>query len=111
MRARILAVSVAAALTAISAVAADPVYRSVMPDGRVLYGEAPEPGAKQTKKIPPVRSSTGTIIITPEEKQKVQTMETQRGATGVLPRPPRATEPPLESGILQSPTVLPERRY
>lgn len=111
MRAQILAVFLAATLAAGFAVAADPVYRSVMPDGRVLYGDAPEPGAKHTKKIPPPRSSTGTIVITPEEKQKVGPMEPQRGATGVLSRPPRATELPLEPGILQSPATLPERRY
>jgi hypothetical protein len=111
MRAQTIAVFVAATLTAASAVAADPVYRSVMPDGRVLYGEAPEPGAKYTKKMPPARASTGTIVVTPEEKQKVQPMEPQRGGTVVLPRPPRAKDPPFESGVMQSPAALPERRY
>jgi hypothetical protein len=27
------------------------VYRSVMPDGKVVYGNAPEPGAKESKQV------------------------------------------------------------
>jgi hypothetical protein len=106
-----MAVFVAATLTAASAVAGDPVYRSVMPDGRVLYGELPEPGAKQTKKIPPARPSTGTIVVTPDDQQKARTTETQRGGTVVLSRPHRPSGKPLESGVLQSPASLPERSY
>ena len=38
------------ALAAPAAYAADEVYRSVMPDGRTLYGESPAPGAQSVRK-------------------------------------------------------------
>jgi hypothetical protein len=39
------AVAVALALGATAALAAEPVYKSTMPDGRVIYGESPMQGA------------------------------------------------------------------
>jgi hypothetical protein len=111
MRAPSLTVVVAAAVIGAPAIAADPVYRSVMPDGRVLYGEAPEAGAKQTRKITPPRASTGTILVSPEEKRKAEGVKPEPGGTVVLPRASRPTQVPLESGVLQAPNSLPERRY
>ena len=111
MRARKSIVCIAAMLIAAPVVAGDPVYRSVMPDGRVLYGELPEPGAKQTTKMPAARASTGTIVVTPEEKQKFRPGEPRDGRGVVLQRPAGVNRQPLESGVFQSPPALPERRY
>ena len=33
------------------AVHAEPVYRSVMPDGRIIYGDKPAPGASEAKEV------------------------------------------------------------
>ena len=111
MRSQLLATFIAAAVVALSATAGEPTYRSVMPDGSVRYGEAPEAGAKEAKKLPPARAATGTVLVTPEEKRKALGLQSLPGGTVVLPPPARAGEPALESGVLQSPPRLPERRY
>ena len=44
------------------ALAAQSVYRSVMPDGKIVYGSKPEPGAKESKQVnlPPANISVPT---------------------------------------------------
>jgi hypothetical protein len=111
MRYEFIAVFVATTIVAPPASGGEALYRSVMPDGTVRYGEVPEAGAKQTKKLPAPRASTGTVLVTPEEKQKVRPWQPQEGGTVVLPRPGRTADPRFESGILQAPSTLPERRY
>ena len=41
---------------------AQPVYRSVMPDGKIVYGDKPAPGAKESKQVnlAPLNISTPT---------------------------------------------------
>ena len=54
---------IALALVATAAQAQNqPVYRSVMPDGRVIYGDKPAPGAKESKQVnlPPPNISAPT---------------------------------------------------
>lgn len=48
MRHAIFLIALALAATAVQA---QVVYRSEMPDGSVIYGDAPAPGAKEAKKI------------------------------------------------------------
>jgi hypothetical protein len=57
-RVRALLVLIALAFAARSALSATEFYRSVMPDGSVRYGEAPEPAAKMVRKIPAPPLST-----------------------------------------------------
>ena len=40
-----------ALVLAAPALAAEAVYRSVMPDGRIVYGSKPEPGAKESAPV------------------------------------------------------------
>ena len=49
-------------LAATAAHAQKPVYRSVMPDGKVVYGDKPAPGAKESSPVslPPVNVSAPT---------------------------------------------------
>ena len=53
-----------------TAIAAQPVYKSTMPDGKVIYGEKPVPGAKQVDTIEPPPPKTGITAVTPEEKAR-----------------------------------------
>ena len=106
---RAVALPILLALAAPVAFAADASYRWVMPDGSVRYGGAPEPGAKHVRKLatPPV--STGTIVVTNQEKDKAGRI-TYRGGTGtVLPPATRETPRPLPAGSLQAPNGLPKR--
>ena len=68
MKTPLTPLALALALFASGALAADDIYRSVMPDGSIRYGESPAQGAKSVKRIPPPPASTGTITILPEER-------------------------------------------
>ncbi|MDB5905707.1 MAG: hypothetical protein JWM26_4585 [Betaproteobacteria bacterium] len=52
-----------------SAAAAQTLYKSTMPDGKVTYGEKPVPGAKKVDTIEPPPAKTGVVPIRPEEKR------------------------------------------
>lgn len=54
------------------------VYKSIMPDGRVIYGEKPAPGAKKVEKIVPQTGNTGVQTTTPQEQQQQQASEAKR---------------------------------
>src|SRR5688572_18185390 len=88
---------------------AEDMYRSVMPDGRILYGESPAPGAKSVRKIPAPPASTGVIVVTPEEKGR--NLAPAPGGVAVLPQPKREPTLPAEQGLKQSPAGLPKRPY
>ncbi|MCI3951183.1 MAG: hypothetical protein K0R53_680 [Burkholderiales bacterium] len=60
--------------------AAQELYKSTMPGGKVVYGEKPEPGAKQVEKLPPTPPKTGTTVLTPAEKKGVDQRIKQRAA-------------------------------
>ena len=100
------------ALGAPAAIAATEMYRSVMPDGSVRYGESPERGAKSVKRIPPPPASTGTITVTPEEKGRAVGLG-ETGGVAVLPMPERQSPVPAEAGKLHGPADggLPSRSY
>lgn len=49
-----------------------PVYKSTMPDGKVVYGEKPVTGAKKVDKIDPPPAQTGMTTITPQEKARAE---------------------------------------
>jgi hypothetical protein len=58
-------------LIANAASAAQPVYKSTMPDGKVIYAEKPVPGAKQVATLEPPPAATGMTAVTPAEKARV----------------------------------------
>ena len=101
------------ALGAPAAIAATDMYRSVMPDGSVRYGESPERGAKSVKRIPAPPVSTGTITVTPEEKTRAEQIGATPGGVAVLPTQPRESPAPAEAGKLHAPAggALPSRSY
>ena len=57
---------------------ADKVFKSIMPDGRIIYSEKPVPGAKKVEEIIPQTGNTGVQITTPQERQQLQEFEAKR---------------------------------
>lgn len=99
------------AFAAAPAWAADDTYRSIMPDGSVRYGDSPAPGARSVKRIPPPPASTGTVLATPDEKDRARNAPVEPGRTAVIPMPERTPPAPAEQGKLQAPEGLPKRSY
>ena len=88
-----------------SSAGAQTVYKSIMPDGRIIYGEKPAEGAKKVETIETPPAKTGTTVITPEEQA--------RAAEGkqppfVPPVPPGRT-PEGQDDTLRS--RMPRRRW
>jgi hypothetical protein len=63
-----------------SGASAQTVYKSTMPDGKVVYGENPAPGASRVDKMEPPPAKTGVTGLTPEEKTRAQQLDRQRAA-------------------------------
>ena len=79
----VLAMSAAIALslmagTAAAQPAAQPVIKSTMPDGKVVYGEKPAPGAAKVEKIEPPPAKSGITVVTPEEKARLEQLTKER---------------------------------
>ena len=69
----------AAALMATAPAWAQVIYKSIMPDGRVIYGEKAVPGAKKVEEIVPQTGKTGVGgEATPGEKQQLEQRENVR---------------------------------
>jgi len=49
---------------------AQTIFKSIMPDGKVVYGEKPVPGAQKVDKLEPPPATTGVTPVTPEEKAR-----------------------------------------
>ena len=62
-------------------VIAQTVYKSTMPDGKVVYGERPAPGAARVDKMEPPPPKTGVTGLTAEEKALAEQQSRQRAAT------------------------------
>jgi len=80
---------------AAAAAAAQDLYKSTMPNGKVVYGEKPEPGAKHVEKLPPPPPKTGTTLVTPAEKKAIDQRVKQRAASD------EASRQELESAYAQ----------
>ena len=77
MKPAILSV-VLAALFAAGGAAAQTVYKSTMPDGKVVYGEKPAAGATKVDKMGPPPAKSGVTAITPEERARAENQQRQR---------------------------------
>jgi len=58
--------------------AAQPVYKSTLPDGRVIYGDRPDPAAVKVEESTPDTSARGIGGATPREAQALKEMEDAR---------------------------------
>jgi hypothetical protein len=54
------------------------LYKSTMPDGRVVYGDQPAPGAVKVEATKPDISNKGIVTSTPKEAAAVKQLETER---------------------------------
>lgn len=91
---------------------AEDVYKSTMPDGRVIYGESAQPGAQRVEKIAASAAPTGTIVATQQEKDRADAIKGPSApAVGVIPPAPREAAPALQSGTINPPGVMPKRSY
>ena len=97
------AIAVALALGASAAFAGDPVYKSTMPDGRVIYGESPVQGAKRVDKVAAPPEHAGVLVATPEEKGKAAAIPAPTGGVAVIPQPARPPTQPAAQGYLANP--------
>ena len=57
---------------------ADQVFKSTMPDGKILYGNAPVKGAKKVEKITPNTQDAGVRVTTPNQIQELGQRQSQR---------------------------------
>jgi hypothetical protein len=69
-----------AALLALTPVSAQVVYKSTLPDGRVVYGDKPDPAAVKVEESIPDTSRRGLGGSTPREAEALQQMEKARAA-------------------------------
>jgi hypothetical protein len=78
-----------------AALAQQPVYKSTMPDGKIVYGEKPVPGAAKVDTIEPPPAKTGVSTgLTPEEKARAAalTKQRQQAATAEAAKDQRLTQ-------------------
>ncbi|HTS51876.1 MAG TPA: DUF4124 domain-containing protein [Burkholderiales bacterium] len=57
---------------------AQTIYKSTMPDGRVIYGTEPARGAKRVETMKPPPDSTGVQPVAPQDTQKLEQRTMQR---------------------------------
>ena len=112
MRPFIPAVALAVALSASAAFAADPVYKSTMPDGRVVYGESPMQGAKRVDKVAAPPEHAGVSTVTAGDRARAAAIQPERGGVTVIPQPVRPPLQPAQQGYSANPGgALSTRNY
>jgi hypothetical protein len=67
-----------AVVLVVQSAAAQTLYKSTMPDGRVIYGDRPEQGAVKVESSKPDTSKTGVQVVPPGAAGKVEQMEATR---------------------------------
>lgn len=77
---RLVSMAIAASFCALlfQPAAAQTLYKSTMPDGRVLYGDKPAPGAAKVQEIQPDTSKGGLGGSTAGQQRTLQDLETAR---------------------------------
>ena len=63
-----------------SAVLAQFLYKSTMPDGKVIFGDVPVPGAVKVEKTKPDTSRKGVTTVTPKEAEALRKQAEQGGS-------------------------------
>ncbi len=79
MTTRITAVCLCLSALLSAHAAAQTLYKSVMPDGRVIYGDKPAPGAAKVEESKVDTSKKGIGVTTPREEEALKELEKSRG--------------------------------
>jgi hypothetical protein len=79
MRQAVLVITLA--LAAATALAQQPIFRSVMPDGRIIYGDKPAPGAKEAEQV-----SLPSNVVSPTRPGEAGASPTQPVEAGASPQ-------------------------
>jgi len=74
----ILRAATAAALVWATSSWAQVIYKSTMPDGHVIYGAQPAPGAKQVETLKPPPDTTGVQTVGPKDASAAQQGDLRR---------------------------------
>jgi hypothetical protein len=74
-------------------VGAQTIYKSIMPDGKVIYGEKAAAGAKKVETIEAPPATTGVTAVTPEERARAAQEPTRS------PVPPARTQETQEARL------------
>ena len=69
-----------AAALVVAPAPAQTLYKSITPDGRVVYSDKPPPDAVKTEKREMDTSKQGVVVTTDREKAALKKMESQRKA-------------------------------
>jgi len=78
MKRIVVAGGMLAAALALQPAGAQVLYKSVLPDGRVVYGDKPDPGATKVEEQKPDISKRGLGGSTPREAEALKAMEESR---------------------------------
>ena len=91
---------------------ADPIYKSTMPDGRVIYGEEAFPGAQRVDRLAAPPAKSGVVVATPEDKSRAGRADPSGSAVTIIPAPRHAaTEPAVQGRRVNPDRSLPKRSY
>jgi hypothetical protein len=111
MSPRTSALAVVLALAATGVIAGEPVYKSTMPDGRIVYGESPMQGAKRVDKVAAPPENAGVVVATPADIDKARGIPSPTAGVAVIPQPVRPPVQPAQQGYSANPNGGLPRRY
>jgi hypothetical protein len=75
------------------------LYKSTMPDGKVIYGDAPMPGATKVDKTRPDTSKKGITAATPKETEALRRLESERASSAAAANSQQATPTYTAAGL------------
>jgi len=78
VRSVVITGGILAAALALQAAMAQTLYKSTMPDGRIVYGDKPAPGAVKVEERKPKTAKSGVAPPTAREKAVLKQLETER---------------------------------
>jgi hypothetical protein len=111
MSPRTSALAVVLALAATGVIAGEPVYKSTMPDGRIVYGESPMQGAKRVDKVAAPPENAGVVVATPADIDKAARIQPPTAGVAVIPQQVRPPVQPAQQGYSANPNGGLPRRY
>jgi hypothetical protein len=111
MSPRTSVLAVVLALAASGVIAGEPVYKSTMPDGRIVYGESPMQGAKRVDKVAAPPENAGVVVATPADIDKARGIPSPTAGVVVIPQPVRPPVQPAQQGYSANPSGGLPRRY